>query len=36
MFGEEALGAIVDLDSQHLRLDSVLVDRLVAGKQVDG
>jgi hypothetical protein len=36
MFEEEALGAIVDLDSQHQRLDSVLVDRLVVGRQVDG
>jgi hypothetical protein len=36
MFEGEALGAIVDLGSQHLRLDSVLVDRLVVGRQVDG
>jgi hypothetical protein len=36
MFEEEALGAIVDLGCRYLRLDSVLVDRLVAGKQVDG
>jgi hypothetical protein len=36
MFEEEAVGAIVDLGSQHLRLDSVLVERLVVGRQVDG
>jgi hypothetical protein len=26
----------VDLGFQHLRLDSVLVDRLVVGRRVDG
>lgn len=36
MFEEEALGVIVDLGSQHLRLDSVLADRLVVGRQVGG
>jgi hypothetical protein len=31
-----ALGAIVDLGCQNLRLDSVLVDCFVVGRQVDG